>query len=157
MLSVILNLNIVFLVSLSKHQIKFLLPFCYLYIFVSGYCISLSAVYSDTRYFRLISLTFAALFLLYSFTVQVPTDGQAGQQSGPSRVAAVGPYIQSSTMPRGPVRHDMLVKPAYPDGTATLPSNNPQSKAGTGEQSETAHCLQPFTLLIQAVSFLTIT
>ncbi|TKS85659.1 Apoptosis-stimulating of p53 protein 1 [Collichthys lucidus] len=64
----------------------------------------------------------------------VPTDGQAGQQSGPSRVAAVGPYIQSSTMPRGPVRHDMLVKPAYPDGTATLPSNNPQSKAGTGLQ-----------------------
>ncbi|TMS04579.1 Apoptosis-stimulating of p53 protein 2 [Larimichthys crocea] len=66
--------------------------------------------------------------------LQVPTDGQAGQQSGPSRVAAVGPYIQSSTMPRGPVRHDMLVKPAYPDGTATLPSNNPQSKAGTGLQ-----------------------
>ncbi|XP_026165170.1 apoptosis-stimulating of p53 protein 2a isoform X2 [Mastacembelus armatus] len=63
--------------------------------------------------------------------LQLPSDGQAGQQSGPSRVAAVGPYIQSSTMPRGPVRHDMLVKPAYPDGTATLPAHDPQSKAGT--------------------------
>ncbi|KAM9345240.1 apoptosis-stimulating of p53 protein 2a isoform 2-T2 [Symphorus nematophorus] len=64
----------------------------------------------------------------------LPSDGQAGQQSGPSRVAAVGPYIQSSTMPRGPVRHDLLVKPAYPDGTATLPAHDPQSKAGTGLQ-----------------------
>lgn len=66
--------------------------------------------------------------------LQQPSDGQAGQQSGPSRVAAVGPYIQSSTMPRGPVRHDLLVKPAYPDGTATLPAHDPQSKAGTGLQ-----------------------
>ncbi|XP_070833528.1 apoptosis-stimulating of p53 protein 2a isoform X6 [Chaetodon trifascialis] len=64
----------------------------------------------------------------------LPSDGQAGQQSGPSRVAAVGPYIQSSTMPRGAVRHDLLVKPAYPDGTATLPAHDPQSKAGTGLQ-----------------------
>lgn len=66
--------------------------------------------------------------------LQLPSDGQAGQQSGPSRVAAVGPYIQSSTMPRGQVRHDLLVKPAYPDGTATLPAHDPQSKAGTGLQ-----------------------
>lgn len=66
--------------------------------------------------------------------LQVPSDGQAGQQSGPSRVAAVGPYIQSSTMPRGPVRHDLLVKPAYPDGTATLPAHDPQSKASPGLQ-----------------------
>ncbi|XP_068424072.1 apoptosis-stimulating of p53 protein 2a isoform X3 [Clinocottus analis] len=66
--------------------------------------------------------------------LQVPSDGQAGQQLGPSRVAAVGPYIQSSTMPRGPVRHDLLVKPAYPDGTATLPAHEPQGKAGTGLQ-----------------------
>ncbi|XP_028278738.1 apoptosis-stimulating of p53 protein 2 isoform X2 [Parambassis ranga] len=64
----------------------------------------------------------------------LPSDGPAGQQSGPSRVAAVGPYIQSSTMPRGPVRHDLLVKPAYPDGTATLPAHDPQSRAGTGLQ-----------------------
>ncbi|KAM6922630.1 apoptosis-stimulating of p53 protein 2a isoform 2-T2 [Lycodopsis pacificus] len=71
--------------------------------------------------------------------LQVPSEGPAGQQSGPSRVAAVGPYIQSSTMPRGPVRHDLLVKPAYPDGTATLPVHDPQSKAGTGaEESGTA-------------------
>lgn len=37
-------------------------------------------------------------------------------------------------MPRGSVRHDLLVKPAYPDGTATLPTNDLQSKASTGEQ-----------------------
>ncbi|XP_031728823.1 apoptosis-stimulating of p53 protein 2a isoform X2 [Anarrhichthys ocellatus] len=71
--------------------------------------------------------------------LQVTSEGPAGQQSGPSRVAAVGPYIQSSTMPRGPVRHDLLVKPAYPDGTATLPVHDPQSKAGTGaDESGTA-------------------
>ena len=73
--------------------------------------------------------------------MQLPPDGQAGQQLGPSRVAAVGPYIQSSTMPRGPARHDLLVKPAYPDGTATLPAQEPQSKAGTGEKPETTSCL----------------
>lgn len=43
-----------------------------------------------------------------------------------SRVAAVGPYIQSSSTtcsqgPQVPARQDVLVKPAYPDGTATLP------------------------------------
>uniref|UniRef100_A0A671YLT8 Tumor protein p53 binding protein, 2a n=1 Tax=Sparus aurata TaxID=8175 RepID=A0A671YLT8_SPAAU len=80
----------------------------------------------------------------------LPSDGQAGQQSGPSRVAAVGPYIQSSTMPRGPVRHDPLVKPAYPDGTATLPSQDPQSKAGTGEQPEATHHLNSHMKLITA-------
>ncbi|MBN3309271.1 ASPP2 protein, partial [Amia calva] len=50
-------------------------------------------------------------------------DGHPSQQPGSaqSRVAAVGPYIQSSTMPRGNARHDLLVKPAHPDGTATLP------------------------------------
>uniref|UniRef100_A0A674NMC9 Tumor protein p53 binding protein, 2a n=1 Tax=Takifugu rubripes TaxID=31033 RepID=A0A674NMC9_TAKRU len=63
----------------------------------------------------------------------LPTDGQAGQHTGPSRVAAVGPYIQSSTMPRGQVRQDPLVKPAYPDGTATLPAHDPRSHSGTGE------------------------
>uniref|UniRef100_A0A8D0A910 Tumor protein p53 binding protein, 2a n=1 Tax=Sander lucioperca TaxID=283035 RepID=A0A8D0A910_SANLU len=69
----------------------------------------------------------------------VPSDGQAGQQSGPSRVAAVGPYIQSSTMPRGPMRHDLLVKPAYPDGTATLPAHDPQSKAASTLPRMTSH------------------
>ncbi|XP_037535328.1 apoptosis-stimulating of p53 protein 2a isoform X2 [Nematolebias whitei] len=65
----------------------------------------------------------------------LPSDGQTGQQSGPSRVAAVGPYIQSSTMPRGQVRHDLLVKPVYSDSTSPLAGNEPQSKAGTGSQS----------------------
>eukprot|EP00063_Salmo_salar_P035257 XP_014010092.1 PREDICTED: apoptosis-stimulating of p53 protein 2-like isoform X2 [Salmo salar] len=70
---------------------------------------------------------------------QLPSDGPVGQQQqGPSRVAAVGPYIQSSTMPRGPVRHELLVKPAaYPDGTATLPAHpEPQDKANTGKLAE---------------------
>uniref|UniRef100_A0A6Q2XIQ7 Uncharacterized protein n=1 Tax=Esox lucius TaxID=8010 RepID=A0A6Q2XIQ7_ESOLU len=68
----------------------------------------------------------------------LPSDCLAGQQPGPSRVAAVGPYIQSSTMPRGPVRHELLVKPpAYPDGTATLPTHpEPQSHANTGKLAE---------------------
>lgn len=65
---------------------------------------------------------------------QLPSDGQTGPQSGPSRVAAVGPYIQSSTMPRGPARHELLVKPAYPDGTATLPGSDSQAKTGAGLQ-----------------------
>uniref|UniRef100_H3C521 Tumor protein p53 binding protein, 2a n=1 Tax=Tetraodon nigroviridis TaxID=99883 RepID=H3C521_TETNG len=60
----------------------------------------------------------------------LPSEGQAGQHTGPSRVAAVGPYIQSSTMPRGPVRQDQLVKPVYPDGTATLPAHDPRSHPG---------------------------
>ncbi|XP_077350764.1 apoptosis-stimulating of p53 protein 2-like isoform X1 [Festucalex cinctus] len=69
---------------------------------------------------------------------QVPADGPASQQQsgGPSRVAAVGPYIQSSTLPRGGSgRHELLVKPAYPDGTSTLPTHDLQSKAATGYQS----------------------
>ncbi|XP_051937231.1 apoptosis-stimulating of p53 protein 2-like isoform X2 [Hippocampus zosterae] len=73
---------------------------------------------------------------------QVPSDGPASQQQsgGPSRVAAVGPYIQSSTLPRGGSgRHELLVKPAYPDGTSTLPTHDQQGKqqgkAGTGNQS----------------------
>ncbi|XP_014843035.1 PREDICTED: apoptosis-stimulating of p53 protein 2 isoform X3 [Poecilia mexicana] len=64
----------------------------------------------------------------------LPSDGQAGPQSGPSRVAAVGPYIQSSTLPRGPSRHELLVKPGYPDSTATLPGSDSQSKASSGLQ-----------------------
>lgn len=135
----------------KKHQIRFCLPFCYLLVYESEQCVLSLSLCCNTRSYRLLSLTFDTLtassyfFLSYPFTVQVPSDGQAGQQSGPSRVAAVGPYIQSSTMPRGPMRHDLLVKPAYPDGTATLPAHDPQSKAGTGEQPETTHCRQPFT------------
>ncbi|KAI1896921.1 hypothetical protein AGOR_G00099850 [Albula goreensis] len=67
---------------------------------------------------------------------QIPMDGHSTQQGGPSRVAAVEPYIQSSTMPRRPVRHELLVKPAYPDGTATLPMQDgpikAQSRSGAG-------------------------
>lgn len=40
--------------------------------------------------------------------------------SAPSRVAAVGPYIQSSTMPRIASRPELLVKPAFSDGTQAL-------------------------------------
>ncbi|KAM9561302.1 apoptosis-stimulating of p53 protein 2-like isoform 1-T1 [Salvelinus alpinus] len=71
---------------------------------------------------------------------QLPSDGPGGQQQhqGPSRVAAVGPYIQSSTMPRGPVRHELLVKPAvYPDGTANMPAQpDPQGEANTAKLAE---------------------
>ncbi|KAM3930037.1 apoptosis-stimulating of p53 protein 2 isoform 2-T3 [Leptodactylus fuscus] len=75
--------------------------------------------------------------------------------SSTSRVAAVGPYIQSATMPRLPSRPELLVKPAYPEGTAntqvpdvplksqTLPNMKTatQSKApsGTGIQSIKPH------------------
>ncbi|XP_029929812.1 apoptosis-stimulating of p53 protein 2-like isoform X2 [Myripristis murdjan] len=57
--------------------------------------------------------------------VPVAPDGQAAPHGGSSRVAAVGPYIQSpspgSQGPPLPARQDAPVKPAYPDGTATLP------------------------------------
>ncbi|XP_062845486.1 apoptosis-stimulating of p53 protein 2b [Trichomycterus rosablanca] len=50
-----------------------------------------------------------------------PLDGQSTHpSSAPSRIAAVGPYIQSPPPPLPP-KQDVLVKPAYPDGTATLP------------------------------------
>ncbi|XP_053193578.1 apoptosis-stimulating of p53 protein 2b [Scomber japonicus] len=56
----------------------------------------------------------------------VVSDSIAPQHGVGSRVAAVGPYMQSSstTSPQGPpvpARQEALVKPAYPDGTATLP------------------------------------
>nr|XP_020475956.1 apoptosis-stimulating of p53 protein 2-like [Monopterus albus] len=56
----------------------------------------------------------------------VVSDTVAPQHALGSRVAAVGPYIQSSstTSSQGPLvppRQEVLVKPAYPDGTATLP------------------------------------
>ncbi|XP_036961503.1 apoptosis-stimulating of p53 protein 2b isoform X2 [Acanthopagrus latus] len=56
----------------------------------------------------------------------VASDGAAPQHGVVSRVAAVGPYIQSSSTtssqgPPVPARQEVLVKPAYPDGTATLP------------------------------------
>ncbi|TSK67281.1 Apoptosis-stimulating of p53 protein 1 [Bagarius yarrelli] len=49
-----------------------------------------------------------------------PGDGQGSHPSlGPSRIAAVGPYIQSPAPPLPPKQDP--VKPAYPDGTRTLP------------------------------------
>ncbi|XP_076584710.1 apoptosis-stimulating of p53 protein 2b [Chaetodon auriga] len=56
----------------------------------------------------------------------VASDGVAPQHGVVSRVAAVGPYIQSSSTtssqgPPVPGRQEVLMKPAYPDGTATLP------------------------------------
>ncbi|KFU87467.1 Apoptosis-stimulating of p53 protein 2, partial [Chaetura pelagica] len=52
----------------------------------------------------------------------VSSDGNLSQPvaSAPSRVAAVGPYIQSSTMPRIASRPELLVKPAFSDGTQAL-------------------------------------
>uniref|UniRef100_A0AAR2IKF3 Tumor protein p53 binding protein, 2a n=1 Tax=Pygocentrus nattereri TaxID=42514 RepID=A0AAR2IKF3_PYGNA len=84
----------------------------------------------------------------------VPPDGQAPQPVGPSRVAAVGPYIQSSTMPRGPVRHELLVKPTYPDGTATLPTQDKsaalnQGKPGPGIWSPSSNSLLPPTVWLE--------
>ncbi|KAM9856918.1 apoptosis-stimulating of p53 protein 2b [Aulostomus maculatus] len=57
----------------------------------------------------------------------VASDGVATHHGVGSKVAAVGPYIQSSSTvssqgPPVPPRHEILVKPAYPDGTATLPT-----------------------------------
>ncbi|XP_066518391.1 apoptosis-stimulating of p53 protein 2a isoform X2 [Hoplias malabaricus] len=69
---------------------------------------------------------------------KVPSDGQAPQPVGPSRVAAVGPYIQSSTMPRGSVRHEPLVKPTYPDGTATLPPQDRSAALSQGPPGQEA-------------------
>ncbi|XP_062911686.1 apoptosis-stimulating of p53 protein 2-like isoform X1 [Mobula hypostoma] len=57
--------------------------------------------------------------------VPVSSDKHIPQQvvsSAPSRVAAVGPYIQSSTLPRAPQKLDLLVKPAFPNGSSTLSS-----------------------------------
>uniref|UniRef100_A0A3Q3MLD1 Apoptosis-stimulating of p53 protein 2-like n=1 Tax=Mastacembelus armatus TaxID=205130 RepID=A0A3Q3MLD1_9TELE len=55
----------------------------------------------------------------------VAPDTVAPQLGVGSRVAAVGPYIQSSTTssqaPSLLARQEVLVKPAYPDGTTTLP------------------------------------
>uniref|UniRef100_A0A3B4WKS0 Tumor protein p53 binding protein, 2b n=1 Tax=Seriola lalandi dorsalis TaxID=1841481 RepID=A0A3B4WKS0_SERLL len=66
------------------------------------------------------------ILLISPFPLQVASDSVAPQHSVGSRVAAVGPYIQSSSAmsSQGPpvlARHEVLVKPAYPDGTATLP------------------------------------
>uniref|UniRef100_A0A8C1F7Z1 Tumor protein p53 binding protein, 2b n=3 Tax=Cyprinidae TaxID=7953 RepID=A0A8C1F7Z1_CYPCA len=61
-----------------------------------------------------------------------PSEGQSSQPTGPSRVAAVGPYIQTTPAPPVLPRQDILVKPAYPDGTATLPKPLPKPTTGIG-------------------------
>ncbi|XP_059001963.1 apoptosis-stimulating of p53 protein 2 isoform X2 [Mustela lutreola] len=55
-------------------------------------------------------------------SLPVSSDGNLPPQGlpAPSRVAAVGPYIQSSTMPRVPSRPELLVKPALPDGSLAM-------------------------------------
>ncbi|XP_048061949.1 apoptosis-stimulating of p53 protein 2a isoform X2 [Megalobrama amblycephala] len=68
----------------------------------------------------------------------LPSDGQTAQQTGVSRVAAVGPYIQSSTMPRGHSKQDLLIKNTYPDGTATVPHQEKSARPGSGLQSAKA-------------------
>lgn len=70
--------------------------------------------------------------VLPKHSLQVPTKSQALQPCGPSRVAAVGPYILSSTAAPGPPvpsRQELLIKPAYPDGTTTLPMPDSSTKA----------------------------
>ncbi|XP_032461758.1 apoptosis-stimulating of p53 protein 2 isoform X1 [Phocoena sinus] len=63
----------------------------------------------------------------------VSSDGHLPQPgaSGPSRVAAVGPYIQSSTMPRIPSRPELLVKPALPDGPGATQASEGSMKVQT--------------------------
>ncbi|XP_013013009.1 apoptosis-stimulating of p53 protein 2 isoform X2 [Cavia porcellus] len=62
--------------------------------------------------------------------------------STPSRVAAVGPYIQSSTMPRMPPRPELLVKPAPLDGPLTVQALEGPAKMQTLPNMRTAAALQ---------------
>uniref|UniRef100_A0A663F4W6 Tumor protein p53 binding protein 2 n=1 Tax=Aquila chrysaetos chrysaetos TaxID=223781 RepID=A0A663F4W6_AQUCH len=78
--------------------------------------------------------------------VPVSSDGSLPQPvaSAPSRVAAVGPYIQSSTMPRIASRPELLVKPAFSDGTQALQVPDgplktqtlPNMRAGSSSQAK---------------------
>uniref|UniRef100_A0A1A8RXQ9 Tumor protein p53 binding protein, 2 n=1 Tax=Nothobranchius rachovii TaxID=451742 RepID=A0A1A8RXQ9_9TELE len=52
----------------------------------------------------------------------VAPDGVAPQHGGSSRVAAVGPYIQSCSTSGSQEGQDMLLKPTHGDGTSTLPT-----------------------------------
>ncbi|KAM5238845.1 apoptosis-stimulating of p53 protein 2 [Ctenodactylus gundi] len=66
-------------------------------------------------------------------SLPVSSDGNLPPQvaPAPSRVAAVGPYIQSSTMPRMPSRPELLVKPALPDGPLALQAPEGPGKVQT--------------------------
>ncbi|XP_026080629.1 apoptosis-stimulating of p53 protein 2-like [Carassius auratus] len=77
----------------------------------------------------------AALQQKENLPVSLPSDAQTAPQTGPARVAAVGPYIQSSTMPRGPVKQDLLTKHTYPDGTATVPHQDRTPHPDSGKVS----------------------
>ncbi|NXL91336.1 ASPP2 protein, partial [Alectura lathami] len=78
--------------------------------------------------------------------VPVSSDGNLPQPvaSAPSRVAAVGPYIQSSTMPRIASRPELLVKPAFSDGSQALQAPDgplktqtlPNMRAGSSSQAK---------------------
>ncbi|NXK47063.1 ASPP2 protein, partial [Chauna torquata] len=78
--------------------------------------------------------------------VPVSSDGNLPQPvaSAPSRVAAVGPYIQSSTMPRIVSRPELLVKPAFSDGGQALQAPDgplktqtlPNMRAGSSLQAK---------------------
>uniref|UniRef100_A0A671VAD1 Tumor protein p53 binding protein, 2b n=1 Tax=Sparus aurata TaxID=8175 RepID=A0A671VAD1_SPAAU len=82
----------------------------------------------------------------------VAPDGAPPQHGVVSRVAAVGPYIQSSSTtssqgPPVPARQEVLVKPAYPDGTATLPMPDSSlkppprpAKPASGTEDELIYC-----------------
>ncbi|XP_073412496.1 apoptosis-stimulating of p53 protein 2 isoform X1 [Dendrobates tinctorius] len=72
--------------------------------------------------------------------VPISSDGNIPQQvaGGSSRVAAVGPYIQSATMPRLPSRPDLLVKPPYTEGPATTQVPDVPLKSQTLPNMKTA-------------------
>lgn len=82
----------------------------------------------------------------FFFPPKVSSDGNLPQPvaSAPSRVAAVGPYIQSSTMPRIASRPELLVKPAFSDGTQALQVPDgplktqtlPNMRAGSSSQAK---------------------
>lgn len=78
------------------------------------------------------------------FLTKVSPDGNLPQQavSAPSRVAAVGPYIQSSTMPRMPSRPELLVKPALPDGSLVMQSAEGPMKMQTLPNMRSGAALQ---------------
>lgn len=64
------------------------------------------------------------------FLEQVPLDNQMTHQTGLSRVAAVGPYIQFST--KGSDKQDLLIKTLYSEGTAVVPHQGRSSPPVTG-------------------------
>ncbi|KAI7791493.1 tumor protein p53 binding protein [Triplophysa rosa] len=62
----------------------------------------------------------------------LPSESQISQPTALSRVAAVGPYIQTTPAPPVPPRQEILVKPAYPDVATTVPKPPPKPTTGIG-------------------------